>query len=204
MAKEVRLILFSWWRQSRLHLRSPVGLVPSNELSSVGSLVAIAMSRWEILKLVAFMNHALHLTTNIDGSIIPPSNVQGSFSNVITKNEVSISRLIIHDNGEHTTKLIGKIGSRNSIHLRPQWEHNLTVTSRFGCVWGRQSSVDFFIVVNLSVGCHDDIAVGRHERLLARLGIHNGKTLVCDTVVERSLAILLDDEVAGPIGATVT
>jgi hypothetical protein len=63
--------------------------------------------------------------------------------------------------------------------------------------------VDFLVVVNLSVGCHDDITITGNERLLSRLGIHDGKTFMCDTMVEWSAAFLLDNHVAGPIGTSV-
>lgn len=125
---------------------------------------------------------------------------------MIPADEVRIGGFVIENETKHPAQLIGKIG--RSPVLRPQWKNDLAIRPGHGgirTVHRFQSLEQLFVIVDLSVGRDDDVAVARNEGLRTRLGIHDGETFMGDAVIEGNArgGIGVDDDVAGPVGAAV-
>mmetsp|Transcript_15412 Transcript_15412/g.31337 ORF Transcript_15412/g.31337 Transcript_15412/m.31337 type:complete len:562 (-) Transcript_15412:323-2008(-) len=206
VSEDILLKLILRWRQTGLHLRGPVGLIPPNKLPCMFPLIAITMPRRKILKLCTFAHKTLHLARHVHRPVIGPTDIKGRLPYVIPADVVRIGGFIIENETKHPTQLIGKIG--RSTVLRPQWKNDLAIRPGHGgirTVHRFQRLEQLFVIVNLPVGRDDDVAVARNEGLRTRLGIHDCEPFVGDAVIEGNArgGIGVDDDVAGPVGAAV-
>ena len=179
------LVVICRQRATWQHFRRPVGLVPALEFARLFSLVAIKVARREVLKPGAFATETLHFRCHVQGAIVSPSNIKRGDSHVITGNEISVSGPVVKDETEHSSKVVDHFGCRTVLII--QGQDNFAVRSSLWLVGVLEGGIKFLVVVDLAVGSNNDVSVGRHQGLGTRLRIHDGKTLVGDSMGKRAV-----------------
>ena len=117
-------------------------------------------------------------------NIVAPANVEGGDANVIPGGEEEVLLLVVQDEGEHAAELGREVDGGAMLGI--QRKNDLAITARLGRVGRSEGSIQFLVVVNLTIGRNDDVAIGADQGLLAGFGVHNGQTLVADAVSQRS------------------
>mmetsp|Transcript_3146 Transcript_3146/g.4789 ORF Transcript_3146/g.4789 Transcript_3146/m.4789 type:complete len:205 (+) Transcript_3146:819-1433(+) len=138
-------------RRQRPWLRNVIGFIPTNKFIGILPLVAKHMSGWELLQTDTFIRHGLHFTTDPNAPIVSPTNVEGSNANVIPYGQEIILLLVVQNKRKHPTQLIRHLGGIIAV-LQKQRNDGLTITSRHGFVRSVQRGIDFFIIVDFTIG----------------------------------------------------
>ena len=81
-------------------------------------------------------------------------------------------------------------------YLQKQRDDDLTVRTRQRCVGRLQARIQLLVVVNLSIGRHNDLVICAAQRLRARFGVDNGQPLV-------RYAVVVVHEVPAPVRPAV-
>ena len=184
VAEDVGLVRVGRRGKAGLHFRRPRRLEPALEGVGVLPLVAVDVSRGEVLELGALADEGLHLGRDVDGAIVAPANVEGGDANVIPGGEEEVLLLVVQDEGEYAAELGREVDG--GAMLGVQRKNDLAITARLGRVGRSEGSIQLLVVVNLTIGRNDDVAIGADQGLLAGFGVHNGQTLVADAVSQRS------------------
>jgi len=82
-------------------------------------------------------------------------------------------------------------------YLQIERNGNLAVGFGLGQIRFLQLSIEFFVVIDLSVGSNDNLTVSAEKRLFTRLRVDDGKTLMRNGVTTRHM-------IAAPIGTSVS
>jgi hypothetical protein len=159
---------------------------------------------WELLEAGALLKEGLEFRGDIDGSVVSPANIEGGDSDVITADHKVVRLAIVEDKAKHPAQATGELNGGTVFFVERQ--DDFAITARLGGVWSLEAVVQVLVVVDLTVGRHNDRAVGGDERLRARLGIHNRQTLMGNTVgkIDSIGRIGLNHKIARPVGAAMT
>jgi hypothetical protein len=160
--------------------------------------------RRELLELRALSNKTLHLGGDEDGTVISPSDVKWRDTKVITTNEEEVLRSIVKNETEHSSELLAYIKRWTALLI--DGENNLTIRTRLRIVWGLELIVQFLVVVNFSIGSDNYVSIVGDQRLRSRFRIHNGETLMGNTVWQGDpfIGIGTYDQVPRPIWTAMT
>eukprot|EP00968_Pinguiococcus_pyrenoidosus_P006480 scaffold434_cov186-Pinguiococcus_pyrenoidosus.AAC.141 len=147
----------------RLDGGEPAGVPPLHE---VVGLAAEVLARGRLVVRGAVVVQGLHLRAEPDGAVGGVAVVQRRDAHLVSDGEELVDLLVVDHEAEHAAQLVHEVHAV----LLVQRDDHFAVTARAGhvaeAVLG-ELVVQRHVVVDLSVGRHDDVPTGGHQGLRA-------------------------------------
>ena len=133
------------------------------------------MSWREGFILVALSLERLQLAGGIYRAVLVVTYVEGYDAHVVARYEPRVFFSVIEHEGEDAVELVDEVGAIELV----EGEDDFAVAASLKIVHASQFASQVLMVVYLAIHRQHFLAVGREERLLARQGVNDSQSLVC-------------------------